>query len=175
MWTSIRALALGAVILLVLRGSSGVKLYAQSESLTTKDLTDRAEVVAVGKVSSVKSEWNADRTRITTRVTITVREYLKGGGIDKQLVVLTPGGEVGEVGEWYSGAARFRKEEDVVVFARKREGREHEMSGGAQGRVPVVKDRRTGESFVGRSIRLDDFRAQVRSAAQAVRPGERRP
>jgi hypothetical protein len=175
MRTSLRVFALGSLLLLVLPGSNSMKLYTQSKVLRAEELTYRAEVVAVGQVSSMKSEWNADRTRITTRVTIAVHEYLKGGDTEKQLVVLTPGGEVGDVGEWYSGAARFNREEEVVVFAKKREGREYELAGGSQAKIRVVRDKRSGEKLVSPGYRLDDFRAQVRSAAQAGRPGERRP
>jgi hypothetical protein len=149
--------------------------YSQSRALSTQELTDLSDVVAVGNVSAMKSEWNLDKSRIITRVDITVREFLKGGGSDPSLVVVTFGGEVGDVGEIYSGSPRFNRNEEVVVFARRKSGQEHELAGGGQGRCPVTEDKKTGVKMVRHSIRLDDFRAQVITAAQARRPGEKRP
>ena len=143
--------------------------------LTTRELTDQADVVAVGKVSALTSDWNADRTRIHTRVRIDVREFLKGGGPDQSLTVLTAGGEVGDVGEIYSGMARFRSNEEVVVFARTKRAQDHELVGGEQGKVHVSEDMATGVKTVPRGIRLDDFRSEVKSAAQADRPEEKKP
>ena len=110
--------ALPAILVLVWWGFEAVPLFGQSRILTTNDLTNQADVVAVGKVSAMKSEWNTDKTRIVTRVTVSVHEYLKGGG-EQQMSILTPGGEIGEIGEIYSGTARFTENEEVVVFARK--------------------------------------------------------
>ncbi len=52
--------------------------YSQSKEIDTAELTNRAEVVAVGKVTSLRSEWSEGRRRIVTRATIVIDEYLKG-------------------------------------------------------------------------------------------------
>lgn len=175
MKTRTRAFALLAIFPIFWLGFESAALFAQSKILTTNDLTNQADVVAVGKVASMKSEWNADKSRIITRVNINVREFLKGGGSDQSLVVVTPGGEVGDVGEMYSSTVQFFRDEEVVVFAHKKSGRDHEVAGGTQGRVPIHEDRGTGLKTVRQGIRLDDFRTQVRSASQAIRPEEERP
>jgi hypothetical protein len=146
-----------------------------ARALTTKELTEQSDVIAVGKVKTLNSEWNANRTRITTRVRIDVREFLKGGGADHALVVMTPGGEIGDVGEIYSGTARFRRDEEVVVFARKKSGGDHEVTGGGEGKVLVHEEKTTGMKTVLKNVPLDDFRSQVMSAAQAMMPGEKKP
>ena len=137
-------------------------LPAQSKALSTQELTSRSDVVVIGTVSGMQSEWNSEKTRITTRVTIDVREFLKGGNGEQQITVLTPGGEIGDVGEMYSGAARFRHHEEVVVFGHKKTGHDHEVVGGDQGKVPVIEDKLTREKTVHRGIRLEDFRSEVR-------------
>ena len=175
MRTSIRALAFGVVLAVVWWVLAGAVACAQSRILTTQELTDQSDVVAVGKVSAMKSEWNADKSRIITRVNINVREFLKGDGSDQSLVVVTLGGEVGDVGEFYSSTVRFNRDEEVVVFARKKSGRDHEVMGGSQGRVPIQEDNMTGVKTVQRGIRLDDFCKQVKSAIQAAAPEEKRP
>jgi len=149
--------------------------FAQTRILSTQQLTDQSDVVAVGTVSAVHSEWNADKTRILTHATIRVREYLKGGGAEQSLIVVTPGGEVGDVGEIYSTTVRFKRDEDVVVFTRRTPGRDHEVTGGGQGKISIREDRETGMKTVQRGLRLEDFCAQVRSAAQAAPPEEVRP
>jgi hypothetical protein len=175
MHTIARAFVLGTMFALVWAVVAPSAALAQSRVLTTQELTEQSDVVAVGKVSAMKSEWNTDKTRIITRVRINVREFLKGGGSDQSLDVVTLGGEVGDVGEFYSSTVRFYRDEEVVVFARKKSGRDHEVAGGPQGRVAIHEERGTGTKTVQRGVRLDEFRAQVLSAAQAARPGEKRP
>jgi len=159
---------------LLLHGQEKRPLGPRSRALSTKELTGMAEVVALGTVSGMKSEWNADRTRIFTRVRIDVREFLKGGTAGQPLVLLTAGGEVGDVGEIYSGVAHFRHGEEVVVFAKGKPGGDREVVGGAQGRVPVETDAVTGEKTVRGGVQIDEFRSDVKSAAQAARPGEKK-
>lgn len=173
MKTRTSASALLAILALLCWGFESAALFAQSTILTTTELTNQADVVAVGKVASTKSEWNADRTRIFTRVTIAVRECLKGSATGQQLTLLTPGGEIGEVGEFYSGSVRFQQEEEVVVFAKGQADREMHLAGGAQGKITVTRDAATGMTTVGSGIRLDDFRLQVKSAIQAPSPERR--
>jgi len=175
MRTCTRALALRTTLVLVWTLLALSLTFSQSRVLSTQELTDQSDVVAVGKVSAMKSEWNADKTRIITRVVIDVREFLKGGGADQSLTVLTPGGEVGDVGEIYSGTVRFDRDEEVVVFARKKSGLDHVVAGGNQGKVPIREDKNTGTKTVLRGTRFEDYCTQVRSAAQASRPEEKRP
>lgn len=170
-----RAFVFGTMLVLVWAVLALPVAFAQSRVLTTQELTDQSDVVAVGKVSAMKSEWNPDKSRIITRVSINVREYLKGGGSDQSLDVVTLGGEVGDVGEIYSSTVRFYRDEEVVVFARKKSGRDHEVAGGPQGRVAIHEERGTGVKTVQRGMRLDDFRLQVKSAIQAPMPEEKKP
>ncbi|MGB6122834.1 MAG: hypothetical protein WBG80_13070, partial [Bacteroidota bacterium] len=59
---------------------------AQQRALKVDELAKRAEVVAVGRVTELKSEWNQDQTMIFTRVTLAVDEYIKGGDRTTSLV-----------------------------------------------------------------------------------------
>ena len=65
-----------------------------------------------------KSDWNQDKTRIFTKVTIQVDEYLKGNNSGKTMVINTPGGEVDGIGELYTHMPSFKDDEDVLVFAK---------------------------------------------------------
>jgi hypothetical protein len=139
--------------------------------LSTEALAACSDVVAIGTVADMQSAWASNKTRIVTRVTITVREFLKGGTGEQQITILTPGGEIGEVGELYCGAARFQPDEEVVVFARKTTGQEMQVAGGALGKMTI--NREANVMMAAPGVTLDHLRSQVRSAAQAPRPEEK--
>lgn len=121
---------------------------AQSRKLTTQDLTDRAEIVAVGKVIGIRSEWNQERTRIYTKVTIAVDQYVKGERPEKILTVTHLGGEVGEVGELYSGTPKFQMDEEVLIFVEKDRKDNLRITGGAQGKLRIMEDEKTGKKIL---------------------------
>jgi len=136
---------------------------AQLKKLTTEELTEGAEVVAVGKVSAMRSEWNKDRTRIYTKVTISVDQYVKGERVEKTLTITHLGGEVGDVGELYSGTPKFRKDEEVLVFVKKDKLGNLRVTGGARGKYTITKSELTGLKVLGENKILDDFTAQIKS------------
>src|SRR5262245_56854237 len=70
---------------------------AQVKSMSAEELAQRADVVAVGKVTSSQPEWSADGKRILTRVTIGVDQSLKGNDGVSAITVEVPGGEIGTV------------------------------------------------------------------------------
>jgi hypothetical protein len=88
-------------LLLILCGYC-VTSFAQGKVSEIKLLSEKADVILTGKVLQQKSEWNKNKTRIYTNVTVEVDEYLKGSSEGKNIVITNPGGEVGEVGELYS-------------------------------------------------------------------------
>jgi hypothetical protein len=136
--------------------------WSQTQATTPEDLTRGSDVIAVGKVKELKSEWVSGKKAIVTRVTLDVDEFLKGGA-GQTLTVLVPGGEVDGVGEWYSHTARFKKDEDVVLFAKKQGTSDFRVTGGESGKLIVTKDPRTGASVVGGGTALDDLKKRVRN------------
>jgi hypothetical protein len=141
-------------------------LMGQSKRLSTDELSKQAEVVAVGKVSGVKSQWDRNKSRIVTEVTMTVGEYLKGnaGGV---MTITTLGGEVDGVGEWYSHSPRFKDAEDVVVFAKRDRQGHYRVAGGHEGKFSVRKDEKTGRHIVNELGTLDEFKAKIKNSVQA--------
>ncbi len=154
---------LGVMVLSVLLP---VSLMCQSKIATTDELAKRAEVVAVGKVTGLVSEWNETRTMIRTRVTVTVDQYVKGGVSANTLTIYVPGGEVGGVGEVYSHMPTFSREENVVVFAKKDGQGHYQISGGHQGKYTIQKDEVTGKLIVAGKRTLEEFTATVKNALQ---------
>lgn len=139
-------------------------VQSQMKALSTDELVQASEVVAVGKVRQKKAAWNSTRTRIETTVTLEVSEYLKGTG-GNSISITVPGGEVGEIGELYSHTARFEKDEEVVVFARRDKTNRFQVAGGSSGKHSISTDSATGEKLIGGVRRLKDFVAEVKTAA----------
>ena len=135
---------------------------AQSKGISTEDLAKRAEVVAVGKVSGLASRWNENHSRIFTRVTLSVDQYIKGGTAGQPLSIVVPGGEVDGVGEVYSHTATFRRDESVLVFAEKDKQGNYGVSAGREGKFSIRKDEGTGKAMVGGNLTLEQFTASVR-------------
>jgi len=156
---------LGMAILSFLMCMAG-QIQAQPKAMTPEELTRRADVVAIGKVTATKSEWDENKSRIVTRATMSVGEYLKGNA-GNVMTITTLGGEVDGVGEWYSHVARFNKNEDVVVFAEKDKKGNFRVTGGRDGKISITKDKSSGVSRVSEQMNLDDFRTRVKSAVRA--------
>lgn len=135
---------------------------AQERELTLEEKTKGAELIVEGKVTALRSEWNAERTRIYTHVTIAVDQYLKGEKTEQSVVVTHMGGEVGDVGEIYSGAARFEEDEEVLVFLKEDQQGRLGVTGASQGKYTITRDQSTGERMVGKNKPLRAFREEIK-------------
>ncbi len=151
--------------ILLLAAAPFTGVFAQVKSVPTDELARRAEVVAVGKVTGVQSEWNADQTMIRTRVTVSVDEFVKGNEPGGTLTLYVPGGEIGTVGEMYSHTPKFKGKEEVVVFAAKNFQGIYNVSGGSEGKFSVRRDETTGNRMVTETMSLEQLKNEVRAAS----------
>jgi hypothetical protein len=133
-------------------------------SVPAEKLAVQAEIVAVGRVSSLVSRWNADHSRILTSVTLDVDQYVKGGTAGGPLTLVVPGGEVDGVGELYSHMATFQQGESVLVFAEKDPHGGYRVASGQQGKFTIRKDESTGTLTVGGNMTLEGMTALVKKA-----------
>jgi len=138
----------------------------QSNPGIPEQLAAQSEVIAIGKVASLSSEWNEGHTRIRTRVTLSVSEYVKGGSSASSLTIYVPGGEVDGVGEMYSHMPTFRKDENVVVFAARDRENHLRVSEGARGKFTIEKNTASGRAEIAGGISVDQFKTQIRLAIQ---------
>ncbi len=138
----------------------------QSSALTMEDLAKRADVVLVGKVTAVRSEWNGDRSRIYTSVTLAVDQQIKGDQLSNSVIISTLGGEVDGVGEVYSHMARFKADEPVVVFAAADEHGQLRVVGGDAGKLTVTKDEMTGLQMVADREPLSVYTSRLKRVVQ---------
>lgn len=140
--------------------------YAQSTARPVEDLARQSEIIAVGKVAATTSEWDRSNDRIVTNVTVNVGEYLKGNA-GNVVTITAMGGEVNGVGEWYSHTASFKKDEDVVVFARRDPGGRFRVAGGDAGKVKIDRDPKSGSAIVHGNKSLAEFKREISAAMQS--------
>ena len=87
------------------------------KGLTLKQLANTAQIVVEGRV--LRSEGRLIGGMIVTEHRVAVKSCHKGT-CKAEVVVRTLGGEVGDRGMYFEGAAKLRAGQDVVLFARAR-------------------------------------------------------
>ena len=132
-----------------------------------------SDLIALGHVVSVRSDWDEQHSAIHTDAEIAVDEAWKGDPSSDRIVVRSLGGRVGDVALEVDGGASFTVGEHVLVFLRAADGA-YAPWGMRFGKYEVVDE--GGESFaVGPmppkvsgaqrytqvSVPLDDLRAEV--------------
>ena len=142
------------------------EVQSQVIQSSMEQLAKESDAVVVGKVAGLTAEWNESKTRIQTRVTISVDQNVKGDASVKSMTVIVPGGEVDGVGEVYSHAPRFLSDETVVVFAKKTTSGNYLVSSGNQGKYTILKDEVSSKLSVAGGRTLEEFTATIKSALQ---------
>ena len=138
--------------------------FAQQMAVELKDLSVGADVIITGRVTEQSSSWNDDNTRIYTRVTIQVEEYLKGINNGSSITITYLGGEVGDVGELYSHMPRFEDQEEVLVFLKKDEKNSgYKVFNGENGKISVIDDPKTGEKVTTSNVQINSLKAQIKN------------
>jgi hypothetical protein len=149
-------------VLLLLSGFKSTSL-SQTIQSDIQSLSKGADVILTGKVTKQNSSWNKDKTRIYTDVTLEVEEYLKGNNGNKTLVVSTPGGEVGEVGEIYSHMPKFNNEEEVLLFVKKdKKELSYKVVNGEEGKIALYTDKNTGEKVTSSNRKISTLKKEIK-------------
>lgn len=121
-------------------------------ALDLEDLTALSPLVVTGEVNRIESAWNADKTKIYTRVWISPQEVLKGPARSGTLMLKLLGGRVDDTIARMPGAPRFDLGERVLVFLEPRaDGDGHLTIGQYQGKFRVFVDPATGRDRVVRA------------------------
>jgi hypothetical protein len=93
-----------------------------------------------------------------------VEEYLKGNNNNKTLVVTTPGGEVGEVGELYTHMPRFSKDEEVLLFVKKdKQETNYKVLNGEDGKMTLYTDKKTGEKITSSNKKISKLKNEIKN------------
>ncbi len=138
-------------------------VLSQSNQAEVKALSKGADVILTGKVTKQQSEWAQNKSRIITKTTIQVDEYLKGNGTNRSVVVNHPGGEIDGVGELYSHMPQFQSDEEVLLFLKKdKKSNDYKVFAGEDGKVSLLKDK-SGKIMTASKIPLSSLKAQIKS------------
>lgn len=124
----LRFLPIPAALLLALPAAASSVM-----SLDLPQLAQLSHTVVRAQVKGSAARWSADRSRIVTDVELQVLETWKGEA-KPSLVVLQPGGVIGEVGQRVHGLPSFQAGEEVVVFLERRGSERFIVTGMAQGK-----------------------------------------
>jgi hypothetical protein len=142
-------------------------LFAQDQALQLKILSGGADFILTGKVVKQNSNWNSDGTKIYTKVTIEVEEYLKGSN-NKRIVVTHPGGEVGEVGELYSHMPSFKNNEEILLFVQNDvKTNTFKVFQGEKGKITLIKDVLTGEKMTSSKEKISSLKKEIKKYIEA--------
>jgi len=135
--------------------------------LTVDELTAQASHIVTGRVTETKSQWNANRSRINTLVSLLVDDLVKGSLVDKRIVVQLPGGKVGNTAEWVEDSPSFGAGERVLVFLVKQDTI-FSVVGGFQGKLVIENGK-----IAGSNLSLYEFIDQIKRSA-VIGTGESR-
>jgi len=138
-------------------------IKAQKQKSQIESLVEKSEVIVLGKVTVMHSEWNKNKSKIYTRVSIKVIENFKGSANDQTIVITHPGGEVDGVGELYSHMPKFTQDEEALIFAKRDKENNLIVTNGLEGKFQITKNMTTGEKTVGLNKSLDDFSSSIKS------------
>ena len=141
-------------------------VVAQNKS-TLKQLALNSDVILAGKVLTQSSDWNKEKSRIYTTVTIEVDEYLKGNINEQSIKVIHPGGEVGNVGELYSHMPKFNNDEEVLLFTKINEdGNNYKVVSGEEGKLTIYSDQKTGEKITSSNKKIGALKNEIKNLVE---------
>jgi len=144
--TLVLALALTLPLVFSSTSSAGTVV-----AMSLNQMIDRADSIFTGRVVGQRAEWNADRTKIHTFVTLEVEDYLKGGTGSRVTTVRLLGGRVGRYIAHLPGNPQFEVGEDVLLFCAGTQARIPSVLGLSLGKFRITADR-SGERYIQRDI-----------------------
>ena len=143
---SLKRLFITALILAVMMS---LATFAQ-ENGRIAELTKKSDLIFVGRVQGIHSEWNKNKTRIYSRITLKIDQLVKGEAQGSDVSFLQLGGEIGTIGEVYSDIPRFKDNEGVLLFLEKTDtGVNYRVTGGMEGKFPVEINTKLNQKTVG--------------------------
>jgi len=116
---------------------------------SVEQLGSQSTAVVAGKVTSIRSYWNPQHTKIFTETQIQVDKAYKGAAVSTVRVVQL-GGVVDGMRVTVSGALHWTEQEEVLLFLEPYANGTHQVSGFSQGKFQIERDATTGTAYVKR-------------------------
>jgi hypothetical protein len=118
-------------------GNVSGQTSALLQRLSLAQLTNQADLIALGTVASAASYWNEQRDSIFTDINVSIEDVVKGDVAGYQLTVRLPGGQVGNITQLVSDIPTFAIGEEVFLFLQREEEDTCFVVGGFQGKYTV--------------------------------------
>jgi hypothetical protein len=154
------------VAALALPGSAAAQEVAVASRLTNRQMTEQADLVAIGQCVETRSQWLG--RDLVTLATVSLNEVMKGQERSTVTVVL-PGGIDAtrriKVASTWVGAPTIRPREDVFLFLTRGEALPgaYVVMGFSQGKLSIVPDRQ------GKQVSQDLSQVRLRAGEKVVR------
>ena len=168
-----KSLCIAFLLVLTLLCAGNVRSSAvPTHALSIAELTKRSDVIVLGTVIFIASDWNVNRTAIETRIDLKVEETFKGTVDQGKVSFHQLGGMVGKTASSVGEAASFEEGEKVAVFLFENNRDRLQLVGFFQGKFAVER-RADGLMAVRRipgvskpldQFPLDNFKLQVQEA-----------
>ena len=131
--------------------------------MSLEDMAVQSREIILGEVKDKVSFWGEDQKKIFTRISIEVSEVIKGVSIEKNLEIVQPGGEIGNIGMKVQGLANFNIGEETLLFLQKSKG-DYTVVGLAQGKISIKTEIGTGKKIAERGktdLMVQNMKGQV--------------
>lgn len=135
-----KILKIGFFIILTLGFQRSIVNATVVKKLSEEELAREARTILIGTCTSIKSEWNEERTKIFTYIRISPQNFLKGEEIPEEITIQQLGGEVGEIGMRVDETSVFEEGEEVLLFLKRGRKGLHRILGLSQGKFSVKTD-----------------------------------
>lgn len=159
------------IAILLVSGAVPSRAHAATVvAMNLEQMTDRSDMIFIGRVVGERADWSADRKQIYTHVSFEVDRYLKGGTEGRTTTVRLLGGRVGPYLVRLAGTPAFEPGEEVLLFCAGRGAALPTVLGLSLGKFTVTRDAE-GEAVVKRDISglvLASYRTDSREPGELV-------
>jgi hypothetical protein len=158
--------------LLALALGAGLAAATTVIHMDTRALVARSQDIVVGEIGTPRSYWNPEHTRILTDVPVRVTRAIKGGAAET-LTLTQVGGEVDGMRYTIDGSPTFTPGEEALLFVWRDAKGVGQVSGLAQGKFDIRRDRATGARILSRpmpGLEFHDVRSLKAAPASGAAP-----
>ena len=164
------------------------KGFCMVTMLSTEELVARADLIVIGEVVSTDCEWDDANLLIYTLATLEVEKDIKNTSPSSHLTIRYVGGTVDNITLIIPGYCTLSRTENVLLYLEEEDGNTFRILGNVLGKHQIVSESETGVKFiksgfvssaktygeenVQKTIRLDDYLAEVRTILQKLGDGE---
>jgi hypothetical protein len=123
---------------------------AMVRSMDLGRLVNDSDLIFQGKVKTVDSEWDGQRTTIWTYVTFQIDEIIKGNWSESEITLKLPGGAIKkeDIRLQASGVPQFQEGEEVLIFCDTENRTGSPIIGWSQGRFRIRFDGQSGKKVI---------------------------